>query len=119
MNLLEVLNSNLEKNATETFFSLGGIHDAIVEDIKIDFLSSTIWVKMNDLYANFLNLPEYQNLKAVYLNISQFQNLEINVDLIDNDISIYQIEVENEHLEVLFSPSGFMKLKFEKLSFSQ
>ena len=116
--LLHDINKELENNPKDFFNTLGGLHDSQIKVITVDIIKSTIQLYIDDLYSNFINLPEYIDVKNIYFNI-KINNLDINLDRFNKEeIYIYDIEVNNDLLKIFISPSGYIKVTFEEIYFS-
>jgi len=116
--LLYKLNNNLAKNPKEFFNALGGLHDSKIKIITIDIINSNIKLLIDDLYANFINLPKYKDCKNIFLLI-EFDKLDINLDHLNKEeISVYDIEINKDLLKILTSPSGYIKVNFKDICFS-
>ena len=117
--LIKELNYQLETKPKKLLHLFGYLHDSKVEIITFDFESMVLKIKLDDFYANFIDLPEYKDLKKVYFNVMLNDKLDINIDILkDMKLSIYEIKMQEELLEILFSPSGFIKLSFKKMYLS-
>jgi len=117
--LIKELNYQLKMKPKELLESFGYLHDSEVEKMTFDFKYMTLKIKLDDFYANFMDLPEYKDLKKVYFNINLDDKLDINIDMFkDITLNIYEIKIQEEFLEILLSPSGFIKLSFRKLFLS-
>jgi hypothetical protein len=61
------------------FTELGHLHDADVTEFQWNPINREIVFVIDDLYANFLDLPEYENLQAVRLILSGISRAQIDV----------------------------------------
>lgn len=111
----DILNLNLMKSPKEFFDAFGGLHDAQVLSLNFNFEDDSLKVLIDDLYANFLNLPEYKDIKNVYLIISGCKILDINIELLGDELKIYDIYIEQSQMKIEFSPAGFLKLEFKEM----
>jgi len=117
--LLYELNKKLKINPRDFFNTLGGLHDSQIKVITVDIIKSTVQLYIDDLYSNFIDLPEYRDVKNIYFNIKT-NNLDINLDCFNKEeIYIYDIEVNNDLLKIFISPSGYIKVTFEEIYFSR
>lgn len=47
------------KDFSDFLFSLGGLHDSAVAEVKLQPAQQKIEIHIEDLYSNFVGLPEY------------------------------------------------------------
>jgi len=107
----------LQENPKKFFDSMGGLHDSRVEDIVFNVQEFILKIKIDDLFSNFMDFPEYldsfKNIDLVFYIKDRF---DININLFTNDnLAIYAIEVEENQLKILFSPDGYIKFDFKKI----
>ncbi len=119
ISILDDLNLQLKKNPKEFFNSFGGLHDAIVKNCIFNHNNDTLVLCIDDLYSNFVGLPEYKNVKNIDLTFSLDDKLDINIDLLNKDkLKIYDIEINDRKTKISFSPSGYIELSFKEIKFS-
>jgi len=102
-----LLKNEIIKSEFKRYFDrLGGLHDATIKKIIINFESHTLEVIISDPLVNFKGLHEYkyiQNLKYIF----HFKTLNITEIEYDKDsVSIYDVFVQDETIEILISPCG-------------
>jgi len=103
----ELLKSEIVKSDFKRYFDrLGGLHDAIIKNLVINFESNTLEVIISDPLINFNGSKEYayiENLKYTFY----FKMLNVTEIEYDNDgASIYDIVIQDEMIEILVSPCG-------------
>lgn len=99
------------------FFSeLGNLHDAKIQLIEWDPVQSKISFVLDDLYSNFVGLPEYPGTQSVRLILSNVSKLEIDVTPDKFPMRVIDFEVEEEmsdsRMRVLVNvgPTGLMQI---------
>jgi hypothetical protein len=103
-------------NDPKSFFDeLGGLHDACVENFSWDMKRKALCISVDDLNSNFLDLPEYQGLRAVDIIFIGVVTVDVNVQILDDIFRVYDMDFinENETYEVKIdcSPGGYFKCK--------
>ena len=63
------------------FASLGGLHDVEIEAISINFVDQTLTVAVEDLHANFADLPEHPGCRPATLVFDEVTDLFVDVDM--------------------------------------
>lgn len=110
--LLKEMQNMLMQDSKSFFELLGGLHGSEVLNIFFNEQKKECTIQIDDLYANFLELPEYKDLKNVSFTIST-KSYNICLDKQDDDvISIYDVEISNNYLKILFLPSGYLEVYF-------
>ncbi len=110
--LLKQMQMMLTQDTQSFFEHLGGLHGSEVLSIFFNEQKKECMIKVDDLYANFVGLPEYKNLKNITLLID-VKGYNICIDKQADDVlSIYDVEIKNDYLKVLFSPSGYLEICF-------
>jgi hypothetical protein len=92
------------------FESYGGFHDSEIIDLHMNLKNKLLFIAISDPLANFKGFENYKYIK--YMQIIFEVNsimIEMKQDF-EDQIFLYDIIVEKNEIEILFSPSG--KIKF-------
>lgn len=95
--------------------ALGGLHDAHVVSIDWQIEAKTLEFTFDDLYANFLGLPEYpgrQKGKIILRGVSQ---VEIDVQSDQQRLRVFEflpVDGKADVIVATFSPSGRVTAQF-------
>ena len=77
------------------FASLGGLHDVEIEAISINFVDQTLTVAVEDLHANFADLPEHPGCRPATLVFDEVTDLFVDVDM-DEGIRISHARIVSQ-----------------------
>ena len=96
------------------FNELGHLHDADVTEFHWNPFKREIAFAIDDLYANFLDLPEYEGLQAVRLTLSGVSRVQIDVASGTPPLRIRSFEVSESgtqiHIVVMFVHDGRVQI---------
>jgi hypothetical protein len=100
-------------NPVPYFESLGGLHDARVEEFGWLKNSPRISICIDDVNSNSLNLPGHVLLPGKIV-FEKVQNLDANLHIDGSSLSIYDLiaETKEGHLSISISFSPFGKMSF-------
>lgn len=109
--LQERLEANLTGNISSFIKSLGGLHDAALRRLQWSGDERRLEIDVDDLYSNFLGLPEYLGPKRAGFVFYEVRSLGIEVDLTERGLTLYdwtfQVDAASGHCcEISFSPGG-------------
>ena len=94
---------------------IGGAHDACIENFSLDIKRKELRISVDDLNSNFLDLPEYQGLRPVDIIFVGVVTIDINVQVLGDVFSVYDIKVAHEggeyNVKIDCSPGGYFKCK--------
>ena len=96
------------------FNELGHLHDADVTEFHWNPFKREITFAIDDLYANFQDLPEYEGLQAVRLILSGVSRVQIDVASDTPPLRIRSFEVSETgtqiHIVVMFEHDGSVQI---------
>jgi hypothetical protein len=104
------------KNPAQYFQDVGNLHDAEVSEFRWSPVKHEIVVMVDDLYANFAGLPEYEGLQPVQLIFSAVLRIQLDVTPDKFPLRIMDFEVEESTtspclaVTIQFYPSGTARL---------
>ena len=97
------------------FAELGNLHDAKIDAMDWNPAEQKVVLALDDLYSNFVGLPEYIGKQPVCLILSGVSRLEIEVTLDAFPLRIVDFEIDDTisdaKMKVIasFGPSGFIR----------
>ncbi len=101
------------ENPEVFFVELGGVHDARITNFSWDKFNKILTVGLDDLNSSFLGLTEYQGKRPVDLVFSGTSTFDMDIQLIDDQLNVYDIEVntviDNYMFHIKCSPGGYFK----------
>jgi hypothetical protein len=91
--------------------SLGGLHDSTMLSLQWDPPSKRLEMRIEDIYSNFLGLPEYPGATPATFIFSGVKNLVVEVDFTEDGLWVYDCEFHHAegskyNCAILFSPGG-------------
>lgn len=103
------------------FHALGDLHDCEVLMFEVNMTKQEISLVVDDLYANFLELPEYPGKQPVRLTFSGVDEIETRIALDSLPARIMDLEVEvhsglQAHVILRFQPSGHIGINCEAIA---
>jgi len=113
MNLLNK-NNYIIKDYKNFFEKYGGFHDAQVSKLNIDLKTNLLTLVLNDPLVNFKGFENYkyiQNMQIIFE--TNLVNIKLQ-NLFETIFYIYDIIIQNNNVEIQFSPSGKIKLELKK-----
>ena len=107
------------ENTEDFFHQLGLLHDAIIESFEWLPSERQVFIKIDDLNSNFLDLPEYEALLPATLVFSNVRKIIFGIDPAQETLKIYDLETKSSatHINVVinFSPGGKMEFTCESI----
>lgn len=110
--------------APATFFSdLGNLHDAEIQLVEWSPPHQEVVFLIDDLYSNFIDLPEYPGLQPVRLAVEGVSKLEANVTRDKMSLRVMDFEVEETsadsslQITVKFTPAGQIRIVGTSIAF--
>jgi hypothetical protein len=102
-------------HAPARFFNeLGQLHDADVSAIRWSPVERDFAISLEDLYANFLDLPEHPGLQPARVILSGVSRLQIDVASESPPLRIRSFEVSESatqiHVVVMFEHDGSVQM---------
>lgn len=93
--------------------SLGSLHDSVLRKLVWRPADNSLDLEMDDLYANFFGLPEYQGPKKGVFIFSEVAHFEVQINLTVTGLMVYDWRLAKSDAgkyksEILFSPAGRM-----------
>jgi len=101
---------------------LGNLHDAEIESIEWNPALQEILFKIEDLHSNFLDLPEYTDIRPARLTLHGVEKFESNISPDGFRLCVMDFEVVKGSLNsgyevsITFTPSGIMKISCASIS---
>lgn len=98
---------------------MGGLHDAIVQEIRWNPVDRTVEVKLDDLYSNFEGLPEYPGAESGSIILAGADLLQVDVEG-SEPVRVYEVVLENgsdDTVVISFWPGGRMVVRYERAQF--
>src|SRR5690242_8486826 len=98
------------------FNDLGDLHDADVNELQWNPFKREVTIGINDLYANFLDLPEYERLQPVRLIMYGVSMVQLDLTSDGPPLRIRSLEVAGAssgpqiHIVVTFDHGGTMQI---------
>jgi len=106
----EVLN-----NPHEFFSELGDLHDARIERVQWLLHERRLTISIDDLYSNFLDLPEYKGLTPATIILNDVEDIEVNIGPVDDRINIFEFNAKvvdsSINVNVTCWPGGRIDIK--------
>jgi hypothetical protein len=99
------------------FNELGNLHDARITEFLWSPDARVVTVTIDDLYANFVGLPEYVRLQPARVIMSNVSRVRMDVDSDRFPLRIMDFEVEASgtdpelHISLTFDPSGSVQIE--------
>ena len=97
------------------FKALGGLHDSRICKLLWDDEARILSISIDDLHANFLDLPEYDGLQPILIKFVDVSSVDIDTQVYENALSIYELEARDIDsffdVEIKCSPGGLIKCK--------
>jgi hypothetical protein len=110
------------KEPVSFFDELGNLHDADVNEFQWNPFKREIAIAIDDLYANFLDLPEYDRLQPVRLIMCGVSRVQIDVRSDGPPLRIKSLEVYGSspgpqiHITVMFDHAGNMQIDCDSVA---
>jgi hypothetical protein len=104
------------------FKELGNLHDAIVTQVTWNPVQREIVIVVDDLYANFVGLPEYPGLQRAALIMAGVSRMQSDVTSDRFKPRILDLEIEQTHsavqnrVSVKFDPSGSLSIECSSIA---
>lgn len=104
------------------FYELGNLHDARITEFQWNPGKREVMITIDDLYANFLGLPEYVRLQPARLIMSGVCRVQMDVASDRFPLRIMDFEVAEpgagaqRHITVTFDPSGNVRIECDSVA---
>jgi hypothetical protein len=104
------------------FRELGNLHDAIVTQVTWSPVQREIAIVVDDLYANFVGLPEYPGLQRATLIMTGVSRMQSDVTSDRFRPRILDLEIEQTHsavqirVSVKFDSSGSLSIECSSIA---
>lgn len=104
------------KDPSDYFSRLGGLHDADVKRLSWDPLEHLLSIEVDDLNANFVDLPEYSGACPGTVTFAKVCRIDLQFDASTSDcVRIYGLRFSRQQDQgysatVLLSPGGRIDL---------
>lgn len=102
---------------------LGGMHDAKIVSFQIDFSTRTLELTIDDLNANFSDMPEHEGKFPALMEFTEVTNLHLDCNASHGDTQrVYDLQIKPNptlskyDLVLTISPGGRMTCEFDALS---
>lgn len=109
--------------APASFFrDLGNLHDAVVTQVTWNPVLREIAIVVDDLYANFVGLPEYPGLQRASLNMAGVVRIQSDVTSDRFKPRILDLEIEQTQpavqikVSVKFNSSGSLSIECSSIA---
>lgn len=103
------------------FDKKGDLHDCVIELLQWQPSAKSIEVRLLDINANFLGLPEYEGSTPCAMKLKGIGDVSFSISNPDEKLRVYEVELSvsegRPSLKMLFSPSGSMELSFSEVEF--
>ncbi|PTR26300.1 HEAT repeat protein [Luteibacter sp. OK325] len=101
----------------------GGLHDCVIESLVWQPMQRRVEIRIEDINANSLGLPEYVGLVPCVIEISGINDFTLDISNADDRLRVYEASVsavaEKKVLKIAFSPSGSLEASFAVLTLSE
>lgn len=101
----------------------GDLHDCVVELLQWRPEEKSVEIRLLDVNANSLGLPEYEGLTPCLMMCKGVTVVKLVISNSDEKLRVYEVEVSIEEglvsLKMLFSPSGRLELSFTNVELSE
>jgi hypothetical protein len=87
-------------NPQQHFVDLGGLHDARIARLAVDFVQRRLEFDVADLDSNFAGLPQYAGRRPATLRFTDARVLTAQLDACDGPLWVSDLEVDAD-------PAGF------------
>lgn len=97
--------------------ALGGLHDAHVVSIDWQIEAKTLAFTFDDLYANFLGLPEYPGKQRGQITLRGVSQVNIDVQSDQQRLRVFEflsVDGQADAVVATFRPSGRVTAQFVK-----
>jgi hypothetical protein len=104
------------------FRDLGNLHDAVVTQVTWNPVLREIAIVVDDLYANFVGLPEYPGLQRTSLNMAGVVRMQSDVTSDRFKPRILDLEIEQTHsaaqlrVSINFDASGSLTIECSSIA---
>ena len=104
------------------FAELGNLHDAKILRLEWNPAERKVVLTLDDLYSNFVGLPEHTGRQPVCLVMSGVSRLEIDATPDKFPLRIVDFEIDEAtagtemHVVVNLGPSGLMRATFDSIA---
>ena len=105
------------------FKALGGLHDSRICKLLWDNEARILSISIDDLHANFLDLPEYDGFQPIMIKFVDVSFVDIDTQVYENALSIYELETREIdslfNIEIRCSPGGLIKCICKKIQLAK
>ena len=103
------------------FDKKGDLHDCVVDLLQWQTSSKSIEVRLLDVNANFLGLPEYEGVTPCVIRFKGVADISFSISELSERLRVHEAEVSLAEvpstLKMLFSPSGGISFSFAEVEF--
>lgn len=123
--MLNELRNRLSTDPKGFSFEYGNFHDCRVTAFEVRPADKSLLIAVDDLYSNFLDLPEYKGPMPVKFILSGVEVLDVNVEIKDGELNIFDMEfMQNEDearcsVVIKFSPGGSAEAVCESIAIEE
>lgn len=119
---LEQIVAQISSDPVATLIALGELHDARIELLRWEPLQRRLEVHIDDLFSNFLGLPEYPGGKAGGFVATEVSRLTVTGDFVVRGLAIDSLGLEIVspllyRIDLRLSPAGQILVDCGKLHF--
>ena|SRR2546423_1121530 len=97
------------------FHELGNLHDAYVNEFQWSPFKREMAIAINDLYSNFVDLPEYDRLQPVRLILSGVSRVQIDVTSDSPPLRVSESGPQI-HIVVVFEHDGSVQIDCDSVA---
>ncbi|MRD46058.1 hypothetical protein GHT07_02115 [Caenimonas koreensis DSM 17982] len=98
----------------EYLLKLGGLHDARLVAMNWHVESQVVEFVVDDIYANFLGLPEYPGRQSGVIRLEGVSHVEFAVEA-SQELKLFELLPAEDHADEVvakFSPGGRVRIRY-------
>jgi len=108
------------KEFFEYLQKLGGLHDAVMTDLRWKPAERTIELHFNDLFSNFDGLPEYPGRQPAVIVLHGVSDVRIDIETNHSALRVFEFlarEGSSDAVTITFSPSGRIESRLQSADY--
>ena len=108
------------KEFFEYLRKLGGLHDAVMTDLRWKPAERTIELHFDDLFSNFEGLPEYPGRQPAVIVLHGVSDVRVDIETSDSTLRVFEFlarEGSSDAVTLTFSPSGKLESRLQSADY--
>ncbi|WP_063571550.1 MULTISPECIES: HEAT repeat domain-containing protein [Luteibacter] len=101
----------------------GDLHDCMIDSLVWKPMRRHVEIRITDVNANFLGLPEYAGLVPCIIEMSGIDDFALDIQKADDTLKVYEASLstvaQKKMLKIAFSPSGTLEASVANLTISE